>query len=166
MALALPGPHDVFFLFLSAFASIAEAKAKLRADSFALGFAEGLAAVVTWQTAEEAQRKLMYRVATPSMGERVAGFEGVREAGTNDGVAAGWKFGNALNGSQRRGFRHQALAATGLPERRRYSRDNLIDLGIALKPTVVELLAEAQRQEEAKRARERAESLSHRRMTR
>jgi hypothetical protein len=166
MALALPGPQDVFFLFLSAFASIAEAKAKLRADAYALGFAQGLAAVVTWQTADEARDKLMYKVATPSIGERVAGFEGVREAGTNEGVAAGWKFGNALTGDQRKGFRRQGLAATGLPERRRYSRDNLIDLGVALKPTVVELLAEAARQEQAKLDAERAKALSHRRVTR
>jgi hypothetical protein len=64
------------------------------------------------------------------------------------------------------GFRRQGLAVTGLPERRRYSRDNLIDLGVALKPTVVELLAEAERQEQAKRDAARAATLSHRRVTR
>jgi hypothetical protein len=166
MALALPGPHDVFFLFISAFASIAEAKAQLRADAFALGFAEGLAAVITWTDAEKAQRLLMYRVVTPSMGERVAGFEGVREHGNNDGVRAGWKFGQALSGDQRKGFRAMALEATGLKEKRHSSRDDLIRMGVALKPTVVELLAEAERQERAKQAAARAEAMSRRQFRR
>jgi len=154
MALAMPGPHDVFILFLSAFASIAEAKAKLRADAYALGFAQGLAAVITWTQAADAERMLLYKAANPSIGERVAGFEGVREKGTNDGVMAGWKFANALNGDQRKGFRAEALAATGLRERRHSSRDDLIMMGAALKPTVVELLAEAERQERQKRLAE------------
>lgn len=153
LALALPGPLDVFFLFISAFASIAEAKAKLRADAYALGFAQGLSAVITWTSIEKADRLLMYKVATPSMGERVAGFEGVREKGNNDGVIAGWKFGQALNGEQRKGFRNQALEATGLKEKRHSNRDDLIRMGVALKPTVIELLAEAERQEREKQAR-------------
>lgn len=154
MALAMPGPHDVFILFLSAFASIAEAKAKLRADAYSLGFAKGLAAVITWTQAADAERMLLYKAANPSIGERVAGFEGVREKGNNDGVMAGWKFANALNGDQRKGFRAKALAATGLRERRHSSLDDLIRMGAALKPTVVELLAEAERQERQKRLAE------------
>jgi hypothetical protein len=153
MALALPGPQDVFFLFISAFASIAEAKAKLRADAYATGFAKGLAAAVTWISAADAKEMLMYREINPSMGERVAGFEGVRERGSNEGVAAGWKFGSEFNADQRKGFRRHALEIAGLPERRRYSRNNYIDMGIALRPTVVELLAEAERQEREKEAR-------------
>ena len=154
IALGMPGPWDVFFMFIAAFASLAEAKAKLRADAYALGFAEGLAAVITWTQADDAQRMLMNRVTNPSMGERVAGFEGVREKGNNEGVAAGWKFGNALNGTQRKGFRAHALAATGLRERRHSSRDDLIMMGVALKPTVLELFEEAERQEREKRLAE------------
>lgn len=158
MALALPGPQDVFFLFISAFASIAEAKAKLRASAFATGFAQGLAAAVTWISPEDAKEMLMFKVVDPSMGERVAGFEGVREKGTNEGVAAGWKFGANLNTEQRQGFRRESLSIAGLKEKRRYSRDNYIDMGAALRPTVVELLAEAARQEQAKEDKEKAEA--------
>jgi hypothetical protein len=153
LALALPGPLDVFFIFIQAFASIAEAKAKLRADAYATGFAQGLAAAVTWISPEDAKDMLMYKVATPSMGERVAGFEGVRERGSNEGVAAGWKFGANLNTEQRKGFRREALSMASLKEKRRYSRNEYIDMGIALRPTVVELLAEAERQEREKEAR-------------
>lgn len=89
IALGMPGPWDVFFMFIAAFASLAEAKAKLRADAYALGFAEGLAAVITWTQADDVQRMLMNRVTNPSMGERVAGFEGVREKGNNEGGGGG-----------------------------------------------------------------------------
>ena len=158
MALALPGPQDVFFLFISAFASIAEAKAKLRADSYATGFALGLAAAVTWISPEDAKEMLMYKVADPSMGERVAGFEGVRERGSNEGVAAGWKFGANLNAEQRKGFRRESLSITGLKEKRRYSLDNYIEMGVSLRPMVVELLAEAARQEQEKEDKMKAEA--------
>jgi hypothetical protein len=139
-------------MFIAAFASLAEAKAKLKADSFAMGFAEGLAAGVTWTSAEDAKEMLMYRAVNPGMGERVAGFEGVRERGTNEGVAAGWKFANNLNGTQRKGFRTLALDATGLKEKRHSNRDELIAMAAALKPTVLELFEEAERQERAKEA--------------
>ena len=158
LELALPGPWDVFFLYLSAFASIAEAKAKLRADSYALGFAEGLSAVLTGTSAARATQLLMYRVATPSIGERVAGFEGVRERGTNEGVAAGFKFGQALSAEQSTGFRtvcFRQMKANGQQLTGDFGRDDLIAMAVALRPTVVELLDEAQRQEEARQARER-----------
>ena len=150
--LFLPGPWDVFFMFLSAFSSIAEAKAKLKADAFALGFAEGLAAALTGTPASETTRLLMFTVATPGMGERVAGFEGVSERGNNEGVAAGFKFGHALNTKQRQGF----LVKTGyykLVKAGYYKigdqvgRNDLIDMGVALRPTVIELLEEAARQQ-------------------
>lgn len=158
IALGMPGPQDVLFMFISAFASIAEAKAKLRASGFATGFAQGIAAVITWTDPEEAARKLAYKVADPEMGERVVGFEGTREQGTNDGLKAGWKFGSALNGEQRKGFRGMALEATGIRLKRHYNRDELIEIGGVLRPTVVALLAEAARQEQAKEDKAKAEA--------
>ena len=150
--LFLPGPLDVFFMFLSAFGSIAEAKAKLKADAYALGFAEGLAAALTGTPASETTRLLMFTVATPGMGERVAGFEGVRERGNNEGVAAGFKFGHALNTKQRQGFLVKAgyykLVKAGYYKiGDQVGRNDMIDMGVALRPTVIELLEEAARQE-------------------
>ena len=160
LELGLPGPWDVLFMFLSAFASIAEAKAKLRAEAYALGFAEGIAAVLTGTKADEATRLLMFRTANPGIGERVAGFEGTREQGTNDGVAAGFKFGQVMSSEQRQGFlatsikeikaRNHTLTGT-------FGRDDLIEIGVSLRPTVIELLDEAQRQEAARLDRQRRE---------
>lgn len=161
IALGMPGPQDVLFMFIAAFASIAEAKAKLRADAYATGFAQGLAAVITWTSADDAQRMLMYKVVDPSIGERSSGFAGIREKGTNEGIASGWKFGNALNGTQRKGFRHEALEATGLKEKRHSSRDDLIEMGAALRPDVLVLLEEAARQEEEKRRLERIADMAN-----
>lgn len=160
IALGMPGPQDVLFMFIAAFASIAEAKAKLRASAFATGFAQGIAAVITWTDPEKAARMLAYKVADPEMGERVAGFEGTREKGTNDGLKAGWKFGSALNGDQRKGFRGMALDATGIRLKRHYNRDELIEIGGALRPTVVDLLNEAARQEQEKEDKAKAEAYS------
>lgn len=158
IALGMPGPQDVLFMFIAAFASMAEAKAKLRASGFATGFAQGIAAVITWTDPEKAARMLAYKVADPEMGERVAGFEGTREKGTNDGLQAGWKFGSALNGEQRKGFRGTALDATGIRLKRHYNRDELIEIGGVLRPTVVALLAEAARQEQEKEDKAKAEA--------
>jgi hypothetical protein len=80
LELGLPGPLDVFFLFLSAFASIAEAKAKLKAEYYALGFAQGLSASLTGTSASKTTRLLMFRVADPDISERVAGIEGCASA--------------------------------------------------------------------------------------
>jgi hypothetical protein len=91
---------------------------------------------------------------TPGMGERVAGFEGVHESGMKEGIVAGYNFGRSLDAKQRRGF----LAKTGyykLGGADYYNayldhvtrRNCLSDMGIALRPTVIELLEEAARQE-------------------
>jgi hypothetical protein len=157
IALGMPGPQDVFFMFIAAFASIAEAKAKLRADAYATGFAQGLAAAITWTKGEDAMDMLYYKVADPSVGEISSGWVGNREKGTNDGIAAGWKFGKNLNGTQSMAMRHLALDATGIKEKRHSNRNELIALGAALKPTVLELFAEAERQQHAKEVLEEAE---------
>lgn len=154
LELGLPGPWDVFFMFLDAFGSIAEAKAKLRADAFALGFAEGLSATLVGSDPSV----VMFRVATPSMGERVAGFEGVRERGNNEGVAAGFKFGEKLNPEQRSAFREKTFAEIKARNRTLmgdFGRDDLIEMGVALVPTVKKLLEEAARQEQERRESER-----------
>jgi len=155
LELGLPGPWDVLFLYLAAFASIAEAKAKLKADAYALGFAEGLSAVLTGTSASKATDLLMFKVADPSMGERVLGWEGVRERGTNEGVAAGFKFGQALDPEQHTGFLAKCFADIGARGQTivgDFGRDDLITMGVALRPTVIELLEEAERQEQARRA--------------
>jgi hypothetical protein len=154
LELGLPGPWDVFFMFIAAFASIAEAKAELRAQAFALGFAEGLSALLLNQDPADA----IAWAATPSMGERVAGFEGTRERGKNEGVVAGYKFGKALNAKQRQGFleelRKQLTARNTLKFLTGDFKRDSTDMGIALRPTVIKLLEEAERQERERREHE------------
>ena len=156
-------PFELFFMFVAAFGSIAEAKAKLRADAFALGFGRGIAASLL----NESPRDAMYSVVTPSMGERVAGFEGVRERGTNEGVAAGYKFGQALNTTQRQGFlqklREELKARNTLKFLTGDFKRDSSDMGVALRPTVLKLLEEAARQEEERRLREEMIRMSRRR---
>jgi hypothetical protein len=218
LELGLPGPWDVLFLFVSAFGSIAEAKAKLKADAFATGFGQGLAAALTGTSGSDANWLLMSGVGTPSEGERVAGFEGVRDRGTKEGVAAGFKFGQALDAEERQGFlakcfatiassrwqarwhgitqeqyqksrfsgkapgfgaaaadeelahefpalaKGRAIAAAAPPRqaaelRGDFGRNELIKMGTALRPTVIELLEEAERQRE-RRDREEARRAS------
>lgn len=163
LELGLPGPWDVFFMFIAAFGSIAEAKAQLRAEAFALGFGKGLSASLL----NESPRDAMYTVASPSIGERVAGFEGVRERGSNAGVAAGYKFGQALNAKQRSGFLEKLRQELAARNTLRYLtgefRRDSTDMGIALRPTVLKLLEEAARQEEERRIRQEMIRMSRKR---
>jgi hypothetical protein len=162
--LALPGPQDVLFMFLSAFASIAEAKAALKHTAFATGFAQGVAAAITGTPADQATEALMYKSADPEMGERVAGFTKIRERGTNEGIKAGWKFGHNLNSAQRNGFLTTAfteMAGNKKTLKGDFGRDDLIDIGIALRPTFVKLINEAIEQEAWRQLQER-QKWSHR----
>jgi hypothetical protein len=157
LELGVPGPLDALELWLQVYASIAEAKAQFRREAYALGFAEGLAAVLTGVEAGDAQRLLMARVPTPSIGERAAGWEGVREGGNNEGVRDGFRFGRELSPAQASAFRDKAfaaIAANGASLRGDFGRDDLIAIGIGLKPTIVALLDEAERQERQRRETE------------
>ena len=116
--------------------------------------------MLTGTSASETNRLLAFKTITPSVGERVAGFEGVREHGTNDGIVAGFKFGRALNAKQREGFLAKCLSEVKARNHRiagDFGRDDLTEMGVSLVPTVLELLAEAQRQEAERLARERRE---------
>jgi hypothetical protein len=163
LELGLPGPWDVFLLFLAVFGAIAEVVAKIKADAYALGFAEGLSAALTGTSASETTRLLMFKAVTPSIGERVAELVGVRERGTNDGVAAGFKFGEALNSEQRSKFRAKCFAESKARNHHitgDFGRDDLIEMGVSLRPTVLELFEEAQRQEAARLAKQRITRVS------
>ena len=109
-------------------------------------------------SASEASPLLLSSVATASISDRVGGVEAVRERGTNEGVAAGFRFGHALTAGQPTALLATCFAAVKARQHTivgDFGRDDLIEMGIALRPTVLELLAEARRQERARQDRER-----------
>jgi hypothetical protein len=89
-----------------------------------------------------------------SVGEQVAGFSGVREHGTNEGVVGGWNFAGGLTAEQRAGFLKEGFAtiqSKGHTIGPDFNLDDVIELGVSLKPTVETLLEIASEQEEAAR---------------
>jgi len=110
--LALPGPQDVLFLWIDFFGSLAAAKEKLRHDSYAQGFSQGLAARLLKIPGERATRMLIHPITSRGgIGEQVADFSGVRERAASDGIHAGWKFAGGLGDAQKGGFLKKGRAA-------------------------------------------------------
>lgn len=153
--MAMPGPLDVLFLWVEFFGSLAQAKAKLREEAYALGFAEGIAARVLGFDSTEATRMLIKPITSRgSVGEQVAGFSGVREQGAIAGAVAGWKFAGGLGAKQRGGFLKEgfnAIRRKGHTIGPNFNFDDVVELGVAIKPTVDTLLEIAREQEEAAR---------------
>ena len=157
---ALPGPQDVLFLWVGFFGSIAEAQEKLRNDSYKLGFGEAMAANLLGFDASWVNNHL---IARPS-GEGREGFRGARAGGNNEGVVAGYRFVGRLTYRQRGAFLRQGFAAVmaklgpgGLnPDN--FGFDDVIALGVALLPTVEQLLEIAQEQERERKHQQEIET--------
>jgi hypothetical protein len=146
----LPGPWDVLLLYIGWFADLAAAKQKLSDESYLLGFCEGFSASLLWTPADWVNRHLMEKTAHPSIGERVAGFEGVRERGNNRGVREGYESADKLSGQARKAFRKYGIttaAGEGHEVSLYYNLDGIVNLGLALKPTFGEMFEVARRQE-------------------
>jgi len=162
LAAAMPGPLDVLFLYIGFFGSIAEAKVKLRQKYYALGFAEGLGASLLGFPRGEAMDMLVKPAGTPSIGERVAGFERVRDRATSSGSIDGFRFAVQLTSEQRTAFLQEGfgvIAKKGHTIGPNFNLDDVIELGIALQPLVEDLLELAQEQEMARRTREMVERM-------
>lgn len=163
LEMALPGPWDVLDLWISFFGSIAEAKEKLRSQYYTLGFAEGISASVLGFSAEEATRLLIKPVPRHgSVGEQVAGWSGVRESATNKGAVEGWNFAVGLSSQQRTALRKEGFATIkekGHAIGPNFNFDDIVELAVALIPTVEHLFEVAREQE---RARQRAKDRERR----
>lgn len=169
LAAAMVGPLDVLFLYIGFFGSIAEAKAKLRKEYYALGFAEGMAAYLLGIRRSEAMDMLVKPAGMPEINERVGGTEYIRDRATSSGGIDGYGFAATLTRKQRIAFRKEGkgVIATKGHTIGRYNRydvleynfDDVLDLGIALKPLVEELLELAQEQEMARRTRKMVEAM-------
>ena len=159
---ALPGPFDVLFLYIGFFGSIAEAKAKLRQEFFALGFAEGIGASLLGIPRSDAMGMLVKPGGQPGIGERVAGFEGVRDRATASGAIQGFNFATKLNQDQRLAFLKEGvrvIAQKGHTIGPNFNLDDVVEMGIALKPLVVDLLELAHEQEQERRKQEMLEGM-------
>ncbi|HYB44363.1 MAG TPA: DUF4157 domain-containing protein [Candidatus Methylomirabilis sp.] len=153
---ALPGPLDVLGLWIGFFGSIAEAQAKLREESYRMGFAGGMAANLLGFGAAWVNERLITHARTADERE---GFKGARAGGNNEGVVGGYRFVRRLTSKQRIAFLKQgfgSVMATRGPTAMNpdhFDLDDVIVFGIAMLPTVDTLLEVGREQQ---RARERA----------
>ncbi len=161
LAAAMVGPLDVLFLYVSFFGDLAAAKAKLRQKYYILGFSEGLTASLVGHTNTEAVDMLVTRDSGASVGERVAGYEGLRTRATNSGVIEGLRFAGHISIEQRKAFRAEGIAAVARRGHRLsdFGRDDVIEIAVALIPTIEELLELAAEQEEQRRRKEMVEKM-------
>jgi hypothetical protein len=158
----VPTPLDALMLYVNFFASIAEKKEQIKSERFAFGFAEGLAASLAKQSASWVKDKVMIEVAESSIGEKVAGFEGVKENALNKGIAAGFKFGATLTPEQAKAFLNSAIVNWAHKDTSGFSAIHLnrpdhydiLHLAIGLNPIVTELFEKAIK--DAEEARQRA----------
>ena len=158
--LLLPGPLDVLELFIAFFGSLAEAKQKLSNDYYALGFSKGMAAHLLGFRADEATRMVKIRPSPSggSVGEQVAGWSGVREQANWSGAVEGWNFTARLGAAQRGGFLKLGIATIkakghtiGSQREPVFNLDDVVELAVALNPTIAELLEVAREQEAVRR---------------
>jgi hypothetical protein len=152
---ALPGPQDVLFLWIGFFGSLADAKEKISDESYLLGFSEGVAANLLGFAAAWVREELITRDFQGSIGERVAGFSGVRQRASNRGAVDGFRFIRQLDGKQRIAFLQQGFAI--LAQQRKtvgpvFNFDDVLALGLALQPTIEQLFEVAREQEAARLA--------------
>ena len=161
LAAAMVGPLDVLFLYVSFFGDLAAAKAKLKQKYYILGFSEGLTASLVGYTNAEAFDLLVKRDSGASVGERVAGYEGLRTRATNSGVIEGLRFAGYISIEQRKAFRAEGIAAVARRGGRLtdFGRDDVIEIAVALIPTIEELLELAAEQEEQRRRKEMVEKM-------
>jgi hypothetical protein len=174
---ALPGPQDVLFLWIGFFGSLAEAKQKLSDESYSLHFSEGVAARLLGFEPDWVNEHLQYRSFSGSVGERVAGFSGVKEKAANRGVVDGYAFVRGLDGKQRGAFLKDGFATLFQKSQRvghvagqnfEFNFDDILALGLALKPRLDQMLevareqaAERERQLELRRSRARDRERGH-----
>ena len=156
----LPGPQDVLFLFVSFFGSLAEAKAKLGEEAYSEGFARGAAAKLLGMQPDWVPKHLIRKSFGGSIGEQIAGFEGVKEHGVSQGAVDGYVFARRFTQQQIVALRRYGYAAmllfTGARIDPQDDVHNVNVLGNALKTKLEEMLEEAQeaaRQQEAERLR-------------
>lgn len=167
----IPDPLDVLGLWIDFFGSLAEAKEKLRQEGYMIGFCLGVSAKLLGLEDAEAAQMILYR-STPSVGERVAGWEGVRDSGRFQGAKAGWALWRRTNEAQRkilldmrRPFIKARRKAIGPDASLTFGFSEVLALALALQPTMQDWLrraAEEQRrrekEEEERREFERREA--------
>jgi RHS repeat-associated protein len=161
----IPNPLDALMLYVTFFATITEAKEKIKSDRFSFGFAEGLAASISKQSPSWVKDNLIIKVAEASIGEQVAGFTGIKENATNKGIVAGYKFGATLTPDQAKSLLQSGLKNWAQKDVKGLSAislnhpdfDDILHLAIGLKPVVNELFERAIKQAKEERQSAAAE---------
>lgn len=134
------------------FGSFQQATAAIKSESYADGFAQGMAAAL----AGEPQSKYAIRGANPSTTDRQVGAEGTKEEFHNKGLADGYKFFQSLPPDQQQQVRSQ-LGAQGYNVKSSPGLDNVMKLEGALLPGVKDMFEKAQeaaRQQEIERTKQ------------
>jgi hypothetical protein len=138
----LPGPQDVLFMILAAAADYAAAKETREREAFTMGFAQALAARLLRKDRMWVNSELKDRACGP--GDWGCGLTNAR----NEGIRAGWEFAVRLPREYFYAFEkigRTAAATKNLDVRRTDpTRDDVINLGIALLPTVNQVFKEVE----------------------
>ena len=164
--LLIVGP--VIVVFAGLFGSIVEAQAKLREETYRLGFSEGMAANLLGMGASWVKEHLIERMPANPPEVSVGGFKAARVGGNNQGVVDGYRLVRSFTSKQRIGFlKHgfEKIVATRGPfsmNPENFGLDDVVTLGIALQPTVVKLLEFARKQELARQKARREKLLGPR----
>ena len=150
----LPGPLDVIGLVIGFFGSLAEAKEKLKAEAYFVGFSEALAAHLLGLSFEWIREHLASKLVVG-----VGAFRGVPEQGNNEGIVDGYKFARGLDDKQQFALRAEGfavIASRGHTIGPDFNLDDVVELAVALKSKIEEIFDDAREQEE-KAARLRQE---------
>jgi Domain of unknown function (DUF4157) len=138
---------------------IAEGREQKIEEYYTWGFSYGLAATLCGFPEKWASSQLGPVAIT--QGERVAGFEGIKEHAKVKGVTDGWKYGHNLSDGKRGDYRARGFAAMAkqgksfaLNEKEDITPDGVKNLGRALEPMVQQVVKKLREATEAKRLRE------------
>lgn len=150
----IPTPLDVLDVALAFFGTIAEGAEQIRDKNYASGFSMGLAASLLAFDETWVRQELLAHYVFPTIGEQVAGYEGIKERAGNKGKIEGFKFGRQLNDEQRNSYRKEgfeAMAKKRLTLSGNFTRDDVISLSVALLPIIMRDFEAWRRQEEERR---------------
>jgi RHS repeat-associated protein len=144
----LPGPQDVLLMILAAAADYAAAKKEKEAQAFSMAFAEGLAARLLGKD----RAWVISELWEPSCGPGDWGC--ALTNARNEGTKEGWNFAVHLTRAEATEFLKRGLNAATANRldvsRSNPTRSDVINLGVALLPTVKELFARAAEEERRK----------------
>jgi hypothetical protein len=162
LALGTPDPTDALFLTFNYFAAHEEARQWIRAEHYLRGFQTGLSANLLgqpeqWTKEEFVQPTDVFSTPRHVIVDYMLDCVGLPAESFNKGLGEGFRFGKTLSADQRQLFLNEGFRAFGKAgyrvddESEFFSRKTVVQLGDALRPTIVKGFEAAKAEEEARR---------------